>query len=270
MVPSKRVLLASRGAAATAIGPVRPRNEDCFIIDDALGLYAVADGVGGAPDGDWASRTACEVLRAHVARHLEPVDQDHELMSDDLAGTLARVLNEGFQLASEKIFRISGRRNGERSGTTLSAVLLRQGRGVVAHCGDSRIYRLRNGAVEIWTNDHILQFEGATQAERESEHAHFALSRALGPHPSAEVDISAYAVHAGDALALCTDGCYETTRPSELPTICAGTPEAAAARWVDESLQRGCLDNSTAVIVLLEELLAAPNPNESEADAAVA
>ena len=130
--------------AKTDTGAVRPHNEDCFMVDPDRGLFVVCDGMGGHARGEVASSTACATIRDRVAaqppsRHL---------------GVARDLLVEAIHEANHRVFHLgSGER---RPGTTVAAILWARGRFVVAHVGDSRVYRLRRGALVQLTRDHSL------------------------------------------------------------------------------------------------------------------
>lgn len=255
-VPPTHARLRARGAAYSDVGPARRRNEDAFFMHDGLGLYVVADGVGGAPNGDWASAAACQVVRAHIERHSALLEALDHASSDEAAQPVVRLLVEALQHASQKIYRISGRERTHRAGTTCSAVLIRQGLAVVAHVGDSRIHRLRDEDVESWTTDHVVSQEGTEEAKRTHPAADSALTRALGPGPSTEVDTLVREVRPGDVLVLCTDGCHDGRHGRGDTVDLVGLADAPLAlaprRVVERAYARGSTDNATCVVVHIE------------------
>ena len=184
-------------ALRTDIGRVRSQNEDAAWADDACGLYAVADGMGGHLAGEVASRMAIEAVQRMARAH-------------GRADTLA--LREMMRRANDEIAR-HAQQHPECAGmgTTLS-VLWRGGRYMyIAHVGDSRIYRLRGGALEQITQDHSLVEElvRARIITREQARTHprrNIITRALGTQGDNAPDLLAADAQPGDLWLLCTDG----------------------------------------------------------------
>ena len=221
-------------------GPIRRENQDLFLVDDDHGIYAVADGMGGTPDGGAASALAIATLaeaRQSFAR------------SADRAGVLRQV----FEDANRQIFtRLS--RHGETSGTTLVALALDDRGATIAHAGDSRCYRLRHriGAIEQLTADHNLAHELGSD---DPMNRHL-LTNAVGIDRSVKVTLLEPDLQDGDRFLLCTDGVYSSLDDSVLKAILAGDPDpAAAARALRSALlARAPEDNVCAVIVAVGHL----------------
>ena len=218
-------------AACTHVGK-RQNNEDASCVAPALGLYAVADGMGGYEGGEVASRLAVETVEASVRAER------------DLMEAIARAHRA-----------IALRRRGElaQMGSTCSAILIRDGRAVLGHVGDSRIYRLRDGLLEQLTRDHSLHDELVAQGFAElppkasSPYANV-ITRALGMNGEAHPDVTEHPVRAGDVYLLCTDGLDVIADARIAELLGLGTYEAATA-LVAEALDRGARDNVTAVVV---------------------
>ena len=231
--------LVARHAAVTDIGLHRAGNEDAYV--DQPPLWAVADGMGGARAGEVASGLAVEAL-------VEALGE---------GGTLA----DAVQAANERVYRQAGSDRAKSGmGTTLTAVRQRDDGLDVAHVGDSRLYRLRDGVLEQLTDDHSLVGEmvreGHLTPEAAQRHPQRSiLSRALGTEPVVEVDAFAAEVHAGDVLLLCSDGLYsmveETTMGAVLEAI--DDPLRAARQLVREAKNEGGHDNITVIVVRFDE-----------------
>ena len=179
--------------AATDVGRVREGNEDAYLVDDATGLVAVADGMGGHRAGEVASATALEALRAAI--------------------THGRPLRESMQDANEAVFTKSLTDEELRGmGTTLTAATLVTGGTVlVGHVGDSRAYLLHDGELRQVTVDHSLVEElvreGRLTADEAAVHPQRSIiTRALGVDASVEVDVYPVELAPGDRLLLCSDG----------------------------------------------------------------
>lgn len=233
-----------RAGACSHLGRRRARNEDAFLSRPVHGLFAVADGMGGHPAGDVASRIAIETL-------------DQMIVSDVTADPLeARAaLTAACAEIHAELMEHALREPGDTGlGTTLTAVLIRGARAVIAHVGDSRLYVLRGTTLVQATTDHTWV---------ENEVAHGRLSRAAARrHPNsavllrvlggahAEPDILELPLDASRLL-LCTDGVSNMLPDSELTTFVAqqASPAEIARRLCEAADARGGYDNSTAVVV---------------------
>src|SRR5690349_21037663 len=224
--------------ARTDVGRGRPENEDSVLVDDARGLWAVADGMGGHRAGEVASATAIETLQDAYR-----------------AGT---PLNQAVEAANAAVFSKAADDAALRGmGTTLTAVALENGRtALLGHVGDSRAYLLRDGAVTQVTDDHSLVEqlvrEGRLSPEEAQRHPQRAIiTRALGVDAHVEVDTYRVDLNPGDRLLICSDG---LTNMLSDDTIAATLrrhpdPQQAADTLVDMANQAGGDDNITVVIL---------------------
>lgn len=194
-----------RGIARSDVGMVRDHNEDAFFTDDALGLYIVADGVGGHAAGEVASRIAVDctvaVVRAGLAAVPEPTSADLQALVHVAAREAAVAVHQ----RSEEERELHG------MATTLTVLLVHDGDAVVAHVGDSRLYLLRDGRLSQVTFDHTAMAElvrlGVLDADdaRNGQFGHV-LSRSLGSDPDVEPDVLPLTLQHDDRLLLCSDG----------------------------------------------------------------
>ena len=228
-------------ALRTDIGRVRSQNEDAAWADDARGLYAVADGMGGHLAGEVASRMAIDAVQRMARAH-------------GRADTLA--LREMMRRANDEIAR-HAQQHPECAGmgTTLS-VLWRGGRYMyIAHVGDSRIYRLRGGALEQITQDHSLVEElvRARIITREQARTHprrNIITRALGTQGDNAPDLLAADTQPGDLWLLCTDGlsgmltdeAIEAVMRRDIPL------DKMADSLLSQALEAGGRDNVTLIL----------------------
>src|SRR5262249_32705313 len=152
--------LGTTSVAVTDIGRKRTVNEDAYFVDDRMGFFVVADGVGGHNKGEIASREAIDQLRMWVygARHdLERLVDRCEQGERDARWEVRRLLENGVQSACYMVFGMA-ELDPEKRGmsTTVSALLIRGGCAFAAHVGDSRVYRIRRRSVLQITEDHTL------------------------------------------------------------------------------------------------------------------
>ena len=229
---------AIQSSAATHVGR-RDNNEDRFVRDGSLLLFAVADGMGGHEGGEVASTIAVEQLRRAV------LDANRDDTAETVLGTAMADTHAAVRAA----------RRGRllHMGSTLSAVLLRPGHAAIAHVGDSRIYRLRGGALECLTRDHSLAEDLRRQGLTLSDDASMShiLTRALGTDHG-DPDVERVAMHARDTLLLCSDGLYAALGEEVIATVLRDWPtELAAEELVQLAYDGGSSDNITAVVVQL-------------------
>jgi serine/threonine protein phosphatase PrpC len=243
-------------AALTHVGRVREHNEDGHVIDDALGLYAVADGMGGHAAGEVASGLALETVQRVIRDGFGRISAYRaNPQSRDTAQSVLKLLEEAAQAACQAVHDLGSRDADKRGmGTTLSAMLVADGEAFVAHVGDSRVYLLRGDRVHQLTQDHTVQNELLKRGKLSPEAIERvaqknALTRAIGVYASVEVDTLQLDVLPGDRLLLCSDGLYSYLKKGELESILDAPPAEAAQRLIALANQRGGHDNITAVVL---------------------
>jgi PPM family protein phosphatase len=226
-----------RAGVATDIGRVREGNEDSFLIEPPL--YAVADGMGGHRGGEVASQLALETV---------------ERMFREGHGTLEEQIRE----ANRAVFSRSAEdRSVAGMGTTLTAVLVREGEVHLAHVGDSRAYLLRAGALRQLTQDHtlvnrMLKAGEITEAEADVHPHRNVLTRVVGTEPDVSVDERDIGLIEGDRLLLCSDGLTNMVTEDQIQAILEATPtnpQEAADRLVRAANRAGGVDNITVVVL---------------------
>ncbi|OAT81413.1 Stp1/IreP family PP2C-type Ser/Thr phosphatase [Desulfotomaculum copahuensis] len=233
---------------ATETGYVRRTNEDSLCICPDLGLFAVADGMGGHRAGEVASKTALEELERYLR------------LNRNTSGGDGALLARGVQEANRAVYRLSLSEAGCRGmGTTLSAALIRDDRLFMAHVGDSRGYLLRQGRISQLTEDHSLVQElvksGGLTAEQAREHPRRnVLTRALGTGNQVDVDCLEVTLAAEDMILLCTDGLTGHLRAEEIAFLAyrADGPEQAVKDLVQAALDRGGTDNITIILLAVD------------------
>lgn len=228
-------------------GKVRLRNEDCVACDEARGLAVLADGMGGHAGGAEAARMA---VLAWMDR-LRGMEEDDFVLADDL--------QHAAQLANRAVFMASRSDPGLRGmGCTLVAACFRQdGMVLVAHIGDSRLYRLRGESFECMTRDHsVLRAQcdaGMIDAESAGPTAlRGLLTRAIGVEAEVTPDIAAYSLEADDHYLLCSDGLTDMVPDADIAEVLAtlgGSAHVAARHLVDLANDRGGMDNVSVIVV---------------------
>lgn len=239
--------------ASLSITGRRSNNEDNLCVDEALRLYAVADGLGGYDAGEVASALAVDALRAFVER----CRRDPEGTWPG-RGARTRSLNENLLAmgALEAHRAIASQKKGTSSqmGSTIAVALLEGRTLTVAHVGDSRVYLLRGRALQSLTVDHSmyaqLKASGAEVPPRHLFQFKNQITRALGLPADHLADTSVFEVQRGDRLLLCTDGLYDPFTDEALAELVpGGDANEACKRLVDAAFAAGSHDNITAVVV---------------------
>ncbi len=221
-----------RSAAASHAGRVREINQDAFIERPEIGIWAVADGVGGHSHGEVASRMVCDAIA--------------DLVPSASFADVIQSVRQGMERVNEYLVRAAANDETRRSGSTVVVVLVRGSRCAVLWAGDSRVYRWRGGRLVQLTRDHAVSEAGASGGEDESH----AITRAVGGDATLELDEIQDRVHVGDRFLLCTDG---LTREVPEAKIQAWMENADIRKAVDgligSALEAGAKDNVTALIV---------------------
>jgi protein phosphatase len=240
-----------RSGVRTDIGRARERNEDAYLVRDPL--FAVADGMGGHRGGNVASKVALEAIRAFDA--------------DGTDGDSTSALVKDIRTANETVLaRGEADRDLRGMGTTITALLVQGEHATIAHVGDSRAYRLRDGGLEQLTQDHTLVHqlveEGRITADQAGRHPQRSiLTRAVGVEPSVDVDASTIELRLGDRLLLCTDGLTGMLSDDAIREVLASEedPQRASDRLVEAANAAGGDDNITVVVIDVLEASPAPD-----------
>ncbi|HUS64122.1 MAG TPA: PP2C family serine/threonine-protein phosphatase [Kofleriaceae bacterium] len=226
-------------------GHVRQKNEDCFLSEPQIGLFAVFDGMGGHSAGDIASARARDVVRAEVFAHRER-KEPRALIDEAIRAASAAVHNEA-------------RKNRELTGmgtTVVACYRWTEARALVAHVGDSRAYQLRGGRMRPLTRDHTVVAElvarnALSPADAAVHPYKSVLSRNLGGKADAKVDLIEVDLEPGDRLLLCSDGLNGFASHEAMEQVLAGseTASSAAADLIELALRGGGGDNVTALVI---------------------
>jgi serine/threonine protein phosphatase PrpC len=240
----------------------RGNNEDAHLHEPALGVFGVADGMGGYAGGEIASQLVVETLEALYRRFRGDPEATFPSKLDPKRSFDENQLAVAIRLAHKAVL---AHRVGELRdmGSTLVAMALRPGRpeAVIAHVGDSRIYRLRDGRFEALTRDHSLLEDlrkagGATEMQSKAD-CPFAnlITRALGLDDHAEPEVTTVDVRPGDIFLLCSDGLSDPLPEPKMAQILAGVSDRpgsvqrATEHLVRAAYEAGGKDNITAVTV---------------------
>lgn len=246
--------VVARSYAATDLGKRRQTNEDAYLKDDELGLWIVADGMGGHAAGEVASQEAVDTVYGMVKRGKASMDLEGD-KTEEKARAAARLLEGAVQAATYMVYALAELEADKTGmGTTISAMMSFGGSAVLAQVGDSRIYRVRSDEVAQLTEDHTLiawQLKQGLITADEAKHSRHknVITRAVGNRDYVQVDTLVVDLEIGDQFLLCSDGLHGYLRPAEIPGITALGGDAAVRRFIDLANSRGGRDNITAVVV---------------------
>jgi protein phosphatase len=229
---------AFQTGAATHVGNVRSRNEDGLLARPEIGLWAVADGMGGHNAGDLASATVIDALQS--------IDYPNS------AAELLVQCEQQIARANSALVEI-GHKRGSVVGTTVAVLLVHDRHFACIWAGDSRIYLVRDRAIALYSRDHTeaqdLVAEGRlTPSEARTWPRRNVITRAVGAREALELEISNGTLQAGDVFVLCSDGLTNHVEDHEiLAAVAAHAPQHACEALVDLTLLRGATDNVTVI-----------------------
>lgn len=250
----KTLSLRAHAAGATRAGR-RPSNQDALLVRADLGVFAVADGMGGYEGGEIASHTAIDTLEALYEIHRSEPDCTWPVMAESDESLPVQRARLAIDLAHRAV---RARRTGPlaQMGSTLVLVTLDEGRLVVAHAGDSRVYRARSGVLTQLTRDHsfvndVEDLRPMSPEERERMEAQFGhvVSRAIGHGDVLRPTVAELDAAAGDRYLLCSDGVHGWLSEDELAARLLAPPATAAELLVEGAIEAGSNDNVTAVVI---------------------
>ncbi|MEM9071120.1 MAG: protein phosphatase 2C domain-containing protein [Myxococcota bacterium] len=226
-------------AACVSDAAGRAQNEDAFRLDADLGLFVVADGMGGHEGGALASKLAVDSI--HTAFRSQRTDADLTRR----AVTAIRI--------GEAALRRKQRGALRNMGTTVVLLAVAGDEGVVAHIGDSRAYRQRRGSLTQLTRDHSYTelMRAAGMAPKPS--LRHLLVRSLG-HDGKDAEVSRLTLSPGDSFLLCTDGLSDVVPSSLMERVLRASysPQEASERLVSRACRLGTRDNCTAMVVRVD------------------
>ena len=220
-------------------GCVRTANEDSLVSSLRNQVWAIADGMGGHKNGQYASQKLASSIEAMVT-------------PDDLEGA-CEALAEAIYAANDQVFA-EAQSAGEQMGSTIVALIIRDNLFAILWAGDSRAYLLRDGVLHLLTKDHTQVQEmldrGLLSAEDAADHPMgHVLARAVGVQPDLEVDAISDEALVGDVFLLCSDGLHGLLSDSQISEIIANWRRESAEKLVEACLELGAPDNVTVAVV---------------------
>jgi protein phosphatase len=236
-------------ALVSDTGRMRENNEDCARVLPELGLYVIADGMGGHVAGEVASRVAADTMAAEVARHPNPrrVRDQQGILHTAIVAANTAVLREG---ETRKLLGM---------GTTLTALRVTRRTATISHIGDTRAYFVRPKRLQQLTTDHtlvaMLVATGVVHTDEAQNHPDkHLLTQAIGTHAEIEPDVFQKRIPRGCRILLCTDGLHDHTPLDEVHRL-ALLPDIdeAAQALVDAANSCGGPDNVTVILIASPE-----------------
>jgi serine/threonine protein phosphatase PrpC len=246
--------LVLQSYGGTHVGRRRDHNEDAYLCDDQLGLWVVADGMGGHAAGEVASQEAIDTIHGMVRRGKATVSVDGEF-TEERSRAASRVVEGAVQAATYILFAMAELdREKAGMGTTISAMMRFGDYLATAQVGDSRIYRVREGKAQQLTEDHTLiawQLKQGliTPDEARVSKQRNVITRAVGSRDYVQVDTSVWEVQIGDTYLLSSDGLHGYLKLEEIPAMVAEGGSFSVERLIAMANSRGGKDNITAIVV---------------------
>ena len=243
-----------RSYGGTDIGRRRSVNEDAYLCDDELGLWVVADGMGGHAAGEVASRESIDTIHGMVKRGKTTLALEGP-HTEEKARAACRLLEGAVQAATYILFAMAELDRGKAGmGTTISAMMRFGDSVVLGQVGDSRIYRVRTGDALQLTEDHTLiawQLKQGliTPDQARTSKQRNVITRAVGSRDYVQVDTTVSEPQLGDVFLICSDGLHGYLRTEEIPAIVAEGGSSSVKKLIDLANMRGGKDNITAILV---------------------
>jgi protein phosphatase len=248
-------MVTIESAGISDIGRRREQNEDSLFFDDGLGLYVVADGMGGHNAGEVASNLVAETIRDYIKQNHSDAQVEEQVNVDANLSKEARRLLAGIHLSNRIVHETALSNEAYRGmGSTVSAVYFTEKTFIVANVGDSLIYLIRDGKIELISVPHTLIAE---QTELDPENAELlwsdfkhVLTRAMGVDKAVKADINEVPFFKNDILVISSDGLTDKASPEEiLELVYKRRSDKACHSLVDLANSRGGDDNITAIVL---------------------
>ena len=249
------MILSIESAGITDVGRKRKGNEDALYLDDVQRLFVVSDGMGGHQAGEVASALVIETMRDYMQRFITD-DSAEEL--EDYDATLSKEANRllaSIHLANNGVYQLAQSKEGYRGmGATVSAALFTDDTLIAANVGDSPIYLVHNGSIELLSVTHNVITEQAAidpeAARTIGKQFRHMLTRAMGIAETVEPDVCEIQFFKGDVIVISSDGLSDKVAPEEiLAVVSREAPEPACRQLVDLANERGGDDNTTIIIL---------------------
>ena len=244
-----------QSAGLSDIGRKRKRNEDSLLIDDNLKLYVVADGMGGHRAGEVASNLVVETIHDYMKKNHVSIDIPNRNIPDDSLSDEANQILSGIQVTNRAVYDLSNKKmNCRGMGSTISLLHFNNNTLIVANVGDSPIYLIHKGRIELLSVPHTVLAEhaaidpvGAQQLGAKFRHM---LTRAVGTEENVQADVCEIQYYRNDIMVIGSDGLTDLVKPDEiLDIVNRNQTEKACKRLVSLANERGGNDNITVIVL---------------------
>ncbi len=245
-------------AGISDVGRKRKGNEDSLFVDDELGLYVVADGMGGHQAGEVASSLVVKTMRDYMKQFKNNDDVGELAYTDKTLSRDANRLMSGVHLSNQVVHQISNSKTGYRGmGSTISAAYFTADTFIVANVGDSPIYLIRNSSVETLSVPHTVIAEqmAINPDVKFGKPFQHMLTRAMGIEKTVKPDICEVQCFKSDVLVLASDGLSDKVAPKEVLDIADNRPPHKSCQMlVDLANERGGDDNITIIVLKVKAI----------------
>ena len=257
-------MILIESAGITDRGKKRKGNEDALFLGDSLGLYVVADGMGGHLAGEVASRLVVDTIEGFIKDNQKNPVEDNLNNGDRTLSREAKRLLSGIHLSNKVVHDAACNNSSYRGmGSTVSAVYFTDGSFIAANVGDSPIYLIRDGNIKLLSVPHTviaeqtaLDPENAAKLGMEFRHV---LTRAMGTEEYVKADIYEIQCFKNDILVISSDGLSDKASPEEILQLVDGNGSDTACRQlVDLANERGGDDNITAIVLKVKMVKNSP------------
>lgn len=257
-------MIVIESAGITDRGKKRPGNEDSLFLEDSLGLYVIADGMGGHLAGEVASRLVVETIGDYIKSCKENADNENPIYCDETLSKEANRLLSGIYLSNKVVHEAARDNSSYRGmGSTVSVVYFTDGTLIAANVGDSPIYLIRDGQIKLLSVPHTVIAEQAAlnpgNADKLGIEFRHVLTRAVGTDETVQADIFEIQCFKNDILVISSDGLSDKASPEEILTLVnSNGSDAACRRLVDLANERGGDDNVTAIVLKVQTVKNTP------------
>ncbi|MBU0698498.1 MAG: protein phosphatase 2C domain-containing protein [Proteobacteria bacterium] len=248
-------MVVIESAAITDVGQKRTGNEDALYLNDDLKLYLVSDGMGGHLAGEVASGLVADTIRDYMKRFQEEGDVEEMEDPDETLSKEANRLLSSINLANKGVHEVAQSNENYRGmGATISAAFFTDDTLIVANVGDSPVYLVHDGGIELLSVTHnviseqmAINPEAAKKLDNRFRHM---LTRAMGIEETVQADVCEIQYFDGDVLTISSDGLSDKVSPEEiLDVVKRERPEKACQTLVNLANERGGDDNITVIVL---------------------
>ncbi len=257
-------MIVIESAGITDRGKKRQANEDAMFLEDSMGLYVVADGMGGHLAGEVASQLVVKTIVDYIRGCRENAENQDPVYCNETLSEEANRLLSGIHLSNKAVHEAARDNKSYRGmGSTVSAVYFTGGTFIAANVGDSPIYLIRDGHIRMLSVPHTVMAEQTAldpaNAEKLGMEFRHVLTRAMGTEESVKADIYEVDCFRDDILVVSSDGLSDKASPEEIKQLVdSNGSDTACRRLVDLANHRGGDDNITAIVLKVKKVGSRP------------